>query len=340
MAIARRRSAAFTLVELLVVITILGVLMSLLLPAVNSVRESMRRTQCKNNLAQCGRAAQEHVTAQGFFPGGGWGYMWVGDPNHGFGARQPGGWIYNILPYAGLDMIHDIGKGLTGDGSGPKYNALAEAKTAAIPFLICPTRRKVIAYPTNQTSYNSAQPALLSKTDYAANGGSNHFEGTGPQLGDNCYTKFPNCPWSNPDQSSFNGVEGERSEVRPGLITDGLSNVFFAGEKYLDAAQYYTGQDPADDNCVLQGNDRDTNRWVMYGSTAQPPLRDVKGNQQEFCFGSAQPAGVNLVLCDGHAQLISYQINSSSTIPYGTFQILGIRNALTTITGATLSDNY
>ncbi len=188
MAVSRAKNAAFTLVEMLVVITILGVLMGLILPAVNSVRESMRRTQCKNNLTQLGKGAQQHLAAQQFFPAGGWGYMWVGDPNHGFTARQPGGWIYNILPYVGLDMIHEIGKGLPGDGSGAKYNALGEAKGAAIPFLNCPTRRKPIAFPMYQTSYNSAQPAsgAVSKTDYAANAGSVHAEGTGPPLSSFC----------------------------------------------------------------------------------------------------------------------------------------------------------
>ena len=58
----------FTLVEILVVISILGVLMSLLMPAIGSVRESMRRAQCKNNLAQIGMAVQGHVAAQGYFP--------------------------------------------------------------------------------------------------------------------------------------------------------------------------------------------------------------------------------------------------------------------------------
>ena len=48
---------------------------------------------------------------QGHFPSSGWGYVWTGDPDRGFGARQPGGWVYNSLPYMGLDMIHDIGKG-------------------------------------------------------------------------------------------------------------------------------------------------------------------------------------------------------------------------------------
>ena len=99
MAVSRGRNAAFTLVELLVVITILGILMSLLLPAVNSVRESMRRTQCKNNLAQIGVAASAHVTQLWpFSVRSGWGLMWVGDADRGFGARQPGGWIYNSCP--------------------------------------------------------------------------------------------------------------------------------------------------------------------------------------------------------------------------------------------------
>ena len=77
---------------------------------------------------------QGHLTAQGYFPSSGWGYQWNGDPDHGYGARQPGGWIYNVLPYLGLDMIHDIGKALPGDGQGTrKYAALAEAATAVIP---------------------------------------------------------------------------------------------------------------------------------------------------------------------------------------------------------------
>jgi prepilin-type N-terminal cleavage/methylation domain-containing protein len=178
MAVSRQKSAAFTLVELLVVIAILGVLMSLLLPAVNSVRESMRRTQCKNNLAQLGSAALQHLAAQGHYPSSGWGYGWTGDPDHGFGARQPGGWIFNCLPYMGLDMIHDKGKGASG---ADKYNIyLPEGRSATMPITICPTRRKAITYPSCENQANSAPCATLNKTDYAANGGSNRFLGWGP----------------------------------------------------------------------------------------------------------------------------------------------------------------
>ena len=62
--------------------------MALLLPAVNSVRESMRRTQCKNNLKQMGLAANQHVSQYGFFPSAGWGKQWLGDADRGTGATS------------------------------------------------------------------------------------------------------------------------------------------------------------------------------------------------------------------------------------------------------------
>ncbi len=102
---------AFTLVELLVVITIIGILISLLLPAVQSAREAARRLQCSNNLKQFGLAALNHEEANGFLPSSGWGWTWVGDPDRGFGARQPGGWIYNLLPYLEQETLHSLGAG-------------------------------------------------------------------------------------------------------------------------------------------------------------------------------------------------------------------------------------
>ncbi len=106
-------ASAFTLVELLVVIAIIGILIALLLPAVQAAREAARRSQCRNNLKQIGLAAQNHVSVYKVIshrrladrPG-------RGDPDAGYGANQPGGWLYSLLPFMEEQQIHDMGKGL------------------------------------------------------------------------------------------------------------------------------------------------------------------------------------------------------------------------------------
>jgi type II secretory pathway pseudopilin PulG len=169
------------------VISIIGVLMSLLLPAVQSAREAGRRTQCLNNLANLGKATQQHMTAnKERFPAGGWGPRWVGYPDGGAGQNQPGGWVYNLLPYMEGTPLHDYGIGSSSAADG---NTLINKQlSVTLGYMNCPSRRGGQTYtmmtnPVDFTPYNplpvtstSATPVTLNSTlvgkgDYAANSG-------------------------------------------------------------------------------------------------------------------------------------------------------------------------
>ena len=88
-----RATGAFTLVELLVVIAIIGILVALLLPAIQAAREAARRTQCKNDVKQLTLGCLLHEDSHKFLPSGGWQDSYGPDPNRGYGGSQPGSWI-------------------------------------------------------------------------------------------------------------------------------------------------------------------------------------------------------------------------------------------------------
>jgi prepilin-type N-terminal cleavage/methylation domain-containing protein len=161
-AIRNQRPTAFTLVELLVVITIIGILIALLLPAVQAAREAARQTQCRNNLKQIGLACLQHEERHTFLPMGGWGYCWAGEPLRGFDLKQPGGWLYNVLPYLELESLHDQGIENGMDPSNPATSRPGFGLRVSTPVagFICPTRRP--ARPTRMTSAGGAGSTSLS----------------------------------------------------------------------------------------------------------------------------------------------------------------------------------
>ncbi len=138
----------FTLVELLVVIAIIGILVALLLPAVQAAREAARRANCVNNLRNIGLAIHEHVDGYGFFPSNGWGTGWTADPDQGVGKNQPGSWLFSILPFLEEQAVHDIGRGQPGwPIPAKKKIALAKTIETPIPIFYCPSRRPAQVYP-------------------------------------------------------------------------------------------------------------------------------------------------------------------------------------------------
>lgn len=314
------RKRGFTLVELLVVIAIIGILIALLLPAVQASREAARRMQCRNNLKQIGMACMTHVERQRHYPSGGWGFWWVGDPDRGYGRNQPGGWIYNILPGLELISLHDMGKGRT--AAEKKISANLVAHTP-IPIMNCPSRRPAMlfvkAIAGTFFAYNAAQNMptdnVLARGDYAACCGSQSFDeyllnnsepdhnGAGPESLEAAATTFKWFNADDPNSDEYqNGVIYLRSVITPKDIRRGTTHTIMAGEKYLNPSDYLTGEDGGDNETMYAGQDNDTCRVTYYdpSSVISPgPKRDQKAESDAKSFGSPHAAACHFVFCDG-----------------------------------------
>jgi hypothetical protein len=170
------------------VIAIIGILVALLLPAIQAAREAARRAQCKNNLRQIALACLNHENSHKVFPYGGWSFGWMGDPDQGIGKQQPGGWIYTTAPYLEEQAVYNLGKGLSFQA---KKAELAKQMEQVIPVFNCPSRRSGYNQPARSSNgrycesghddalKNANIPATLAKTDYAINCGPSCLKGAG-----------------------------------------------------------------------------------------------------------------------------------------------------------------
>ncbi len=306
------KKSAFTLVELLVVIVIIGILMGLLLPAVQQAREAARRMQCTNNLKQMALGATTHESINKMFPSGGWGGHYVGDADRGLGKTQPGSWAFSILPYVEQHDLYNLtalGENIHVDPSATKRKEAKIANEMIIPLFNCPSRRDLLLYPMTSTSplVNTDAPSNTMHSDYGANVGSNVVQSgemvTYPQF---ATYRFP--------ESNANGIVYGFSEITDADITDGLSNTFFCGEKYLDPTHYEDGNTYGDNEGVLFGSDDDNQRYTL-----ELPLQDRYNYDAHTIFGSAHIGSLGMAMCDGSVHSVSYNIESS------TFQYLGER---------------
>jgi prepilin-type N-terminal cleavage/methylation domain-containing protein/prepilin-type processing-associated H-X9-DG protein len=303
-----RNPNGFTLVELLVVITIIGILIALLLPAVQAARETARKAQCAKNIKEMALAATNHEQANGFLPSGGWGYVWVGDPRYGFGKDQPGGFFYNILPYIEQQDLHDYP--LKANSDAERMDLTLSMAQHLLAFVNCPTRRPLQVHPARASRnwmINMSRPVDLSfawiKSDYASNAGSAVVMwGYGPgSMSDG----LAGAGFQDPKTlAGSNGICYQRSKIRIPEITDGTSNTYLLGEKYLNPDEYISGDCYADDESAFSGDDLDQVRWTCY-----LPHQDTPGVEDWNGFGSAHSTSFNMGFCDGSVQAISYSID-------------------------------
>ncbi len=310
------RRVGFTLVELLVVITIIGILIGLLLPAVQSAREAGRRTQCQNNLKQLGLAILQHETAKRYLPTAGWGFSWVGDPDRGSGIRQPGGWTYCILSYIDQQGLAQVGTGLAdnnGNSTSPKAKALVQVITTPLAVLHCPSRRQVKLYVNFNGQYNCGSAPAVAHSDYAGCGGDNNLVDATQNGQPSSYSQGddPNY-WVNFKRNT--GVCLQHTELPLAKVTDGPSNTYLIGEKYLTPDNYENGEDGGDNETAYSGFNWDIVRTAAIpggtnGYNYQAPMQDTPGNGNLWNFGSSHPGTFTMVCCDGSVHSISYFID-------------------------------
>ena len=297
-----RSSRGFTLVELLVVIAIIGILIALLLPAIQAARETARRSQCTNNLKQVGIAMQAHHDAKGSFP---YGHKVPYNGNNiDLGEST---WVVAIMQYMELNALHNLINPTLGFGSAapaPSTTNNAPVTRNAIPQLVCPSNRKV----DNVLWYNA-----YARGSYVANNGIGPmsewtFVGKNPSTG--AVTSLP--------AARIPGVFYVNSETRIADFLDGTTTTALVSEIRVVPG----GAPNGDQRGVfhypegpLYHHNYTPNSLVPDGTRASTCINDLRAP----CVGSytawnnraitmtarsEHPGGVNVMFGDGSVRFI------------------------------------
>lgn len=293
------RRHGFTLIELLVSMSVIGILMAVLLPAVQSSREAAHRAECRNHLRQLAQAIHNHESSFQKLPSGGWGWQWVGEPDRGAGVEQPGGWIYQILPRIEQTAYRKLG---SGEPDAVRRVTLGDLTQVNLALLRCPTRSAPSRGNTNPGFLwkNAESRPVMGRTDYAGNAGDLYgFSTGGPTTlaqGDD-----GTFPW--PDTSDQTGVFFLRSEIGWEDVVDGLSNTYLIGEKRVSIDNYDGYADRGYDESPFCGSDIDIQRWT------ELPLMADSTTIEWTAFGSAHSGVIHMAMCDGAVRSLSVSLD-------------------------------
>ena len=292
--LGRLAGSGFTLIELLVVIAIIGVLVALLLPAVQSAREAANRSQCQNNLKQLGLAAQEYHDSFNSFPAGWYCMPPIYDPannNTVIGGDVTGcatiGTPYQPYQWNGLvGLFNKLEQGNLFNeinfSFAPNVIQNSTAVRRTLTGFVCPSNRR----PETTTQTGSTQK--MGPSDYRGNMAAGMVlpDSNGP------------CPTQDPTNVNClvfdNGVTYQNSTVGIADITDGTTNTCLIGETIAPTGVWA----PATSCCVRTNVDRTINRPIVSG-----------GVNYYTYWSSKHPGLVNFVNCDGSIRTINAQIN-------------------------------